>query len=248
MEHTQHTQQHRYITDILDKIKNKEISVHSKTFFRLKWLAFTILVFAICVVSIMLCSFILFVIHITGQPQLIDFGVQGLKLAFFIFPWMLFILDIILIILLGSLTRHTSFGYKIPGIYVLLGVLCIIGISGYIVEAKTSFHRNMFMREDRRNLPFVGSMYKNVRRTPPLGYEIYTGQVFAIDEQYVVVDLDIPTSVGTTSRVVLRFNTNIEQEIIPPNVGDTVFVSGKIVNGEIFNAKLKIFPVLPSLR
>jgi len=247
MENTKPTQQHTRIEDILHKIQNKEISIHSKTFFRLKWLAFTILVAAICFVSVMLCSFILFTIEATGQPHLIDFGTQGLKLAFFIFPWLLFIIDIVLIVLLGSLTRHTSFGYKIPGIYILLGAVCIIGVSGYIVESKTTFHKNMLMRADSKHLPFVGPMYRNVRRAPPPGYEIYRGTVVDAGEGFVLVTLDAyDTDVvsTTTTQVFVRFASS-SPYLSEVMVGQTVLISGKIVEGQIIHPRLKVVPRLP---
>lgn len=247
MENTSTTQQHNRITDILHKIQNKEISVHSKTFFRLQWLAFAILVLAICLVSVILCSFILFTIEVTGQPHLIDFGTQGVMLAFFIFPWMLFFVDIFLIMLLVSLTRHTSFGYKIPGIYVLLSVVCIIGVSGYIVESKTTFHKNMLIRADTKRLPLIGSMYQNVRRAPPRGYEIYRGIVIDAGEGFVLVTLDTDredTIHATTTRVYVRFASSSPQ-LANVVVGQTVLISGKIIDGQIMHPRLKVVPQLP---
>ncbi len=249
MENTQHTQQHTRIENILHKIQNKEISIHSKTFFRLQWLAFTILVIAICFVSVMLCSFILFTLEVTGQPHLIDFGTQGLLLAFFLFPWLLFVIDVVLIALLVSLTRHTSFGYKIPGIYILLGVICIIGVSGYIVESKTSFHRNMLMRADKKHLPVVGSMYRNVRRAPPSGYEIYRGTVVDAGQGFVLVTLDTDREdvvSTTTTQVIVRFASS-SPELSQIGVGQTVLISGKIVEGQIVHPRLKVVPRLPSV-
>lgn len=246
MEHTSSQHNIKNISDVLNKIKNKEISVHSKTFFRLQWLAFGMLVVSICLVSVLLCSFILFTIDITGQPYLIDFGTQGLKLVFFIFPWMLFMIDVVLIFLLVSLTRHTSFGYKIPGIYILLGTFCIIGISGYVVETKTAFHRNMFIQAHKSHVPFVGPMYKKVRPPLPPGYEIYRGMVTDRGAGFVLVTLDTPDDniASGTRRVYVRFASSSPQHA-PVLVGQTVLISGKIVEGQIVHPKLKVVPRLP---
>jgi hypothetical protein len=242
------TSQHNtHIGDILQKIQSKEISIHSKTFFRLKWLAFILLVIAICVISVALCSFILFTIRMTGQPYLLEFGSQGIKLAFIIFPWILFLVDGLLIILLGSLTRHTSFGYKIPGIYILIMVMVIVGLSGYVVESKTMFHRNMLMQADKKQLPVFSSIYKNVRRAPPLGYEIYRGVVVQEGEGYIDVNIDMEDGLGTTTKITVTFPTTTPA--MPRiGLGQTIFVSGKITDGQIINARLKPIPQLPPLQ
>lgn len=236
-----------YIADILHKIQSKQIPVHSKTFFRLKWLAFVVLALAICTVSVALCSFILFTIRMTGQPHLIDFGSKGVELAFIIFPWMLFLIDGLLILLLGALTRHTSFGYKIPGIYILVAVIGIIGVSGYIVETKTSFHKNMLYYADKKQLPFFQSMYTSVRRAPPKGYEIYRGVVIGEGPGFLRIDIDDEEGIGTSTRILVRMSTSTS-EVLDIHMGHTVFISGKIINGQIVDARIKRAPRLPPPR
>lgn len=251
MESTQSSQQHTIdsrISEILEKIKHNEISIHSKTFFRLKWLAFALLVASICVVSVLLCSFILFTIQMTGQPYLIDFGSQGVKLLFIIFPWMLFLLDGLLILLLGHLTRHTSFGYKIPGVYIFLGSIFIIGVSGYIVESYTTLHARMLQRADVYNMPIVTSLYKNTRRAPPPGYEIYRGVVVGKGEGYIHVNIENQNQMDPTSQVTVVFSTSSPHTFDMVETGQTVFVSGKIINGQIINARLKPIPRLLEVR
>jgi uncharacterized membrane protein len=237
-----HTQSH--ITDVLQKIQSKEISTHSKLFFRLRWLAFMILVLAICIVSIMLCSFILFTIRMTGQPYLFGFGSQGITLAFIIFPWILFLIDGLLIILLGTLTRHTSFGYKIPGVYILIVSIVIIGLSGYIVESKTAFHIRMLQRADAQRLPIFSSAYQGVRRAPPTGYEIYRGVVVEEGENYIRVNIAVRDQFGTSTNVTVAFATSTPSRN-RIGVGQTIFLSGKIIDGQVINARLKPIPQLP---
>lgn len=256
MEDTNKPQQHThdadaYISEVLHKIQTKKISVHSKTFFRLKWLAFVLLVSAICVVSIALCSFILFTIRMTGQSYLIEFGSKGVELAFILFPWVLFLIDGVLIILLGALTRHTSFGYKIPGIYILVGAIAIISISGYIVDTKTSFHANMLYYADHKRLPLFETMYTRVRRAPPRGYEIYRGIVVKQDDQFIYIDIDDEEGIGTTSTVIVpavQSATCFTHCFGDIEEGQTVFVSGTIVDGKIVNAQLRHAPRLPPPR
>ncbi|MES2622930.1 MAG: hypothetical protein V4576_00815 [Patescibacteria group bacterium] len=233
------------IAGVLQKIQHKEISVHSKAFFRLRMFALIVLVVGICLTSILLCSFILFNIHMSGQPKFLEFGPQGIKLMFIVFPWVLFLIDIILIGLASALIRHVSFGYKIPGIYILLGAIGIIAISGYIVESHTPFHRVMLYRADRNQLPLFDGAYKRVRRPPPEGYGIYRGVIVLKENGVLHIDLDGINGIATTTTVTVKIPEMAGQEI---NIGDSVFIAGKKVDNSIVNARLRIAPRLPPPR
>lgn len=237
---------HNTIAEVLERIKAKKISVHSKTFFRLRLLAFTILLLAICFVSVLLCSFIMFTIRMSGQSNFIAFGSQGVLLFFALFPWILFLLDVLLIGLLGILMRHTSFGYKIPGMYIVGMFLAIIGISGYIVDAKTSFHNNMLFMADKKQLPFFQGAYIKVRRAPPEGYGIYRGVVMVREGNMLYIDIDDAAGVSTSSSVKI----DITNDPRAPHIeqGDSIFISGKIEDGRVTDAKLKMAPRLPPPR
>jgi hypothetical protein len=242
MENTKTTQQNNRITDILHKIQNKEISIHSKTFFRVKAIALTALVIAICIITIILCSFILFTIHITGQSHVIDFGFQGVKLFVYTFPWFLLALDLVLILILGYITRNTSFGYKIPGMYILFAALGIVVVSGYIVESYTSLHTRMLERSQTQQLPLVDSLYKNARRAPPKRFEIYRGVVVEKKEAYMLVDVEHDEVYGSTTQILVRFATTSDPILSDAEIGQTVFISGKMQNGQIMYPKVKIIP------
>lgn len=234
---------HNTIAEVFEKIKAQKISIHSKAFFRLKLFAFFVLLTAICFISILLCSFILFVIRVTGQSDFIGFGSQGVLLFFALFPWILFLLDILLIGLLGMLMRHTSFGYKIPGVYIVGMILVIIIVSGYIVDSKTRFHTHMLHRADKKQLPLLQSMYVNVRRAPPDGYGIYRGVIIEREGDTLYVDIDNVAGLGTSTSVMVNIANHPRAPYV--ELGDSVFISGKIEDGIVTNAKLKIAPRLP---
>ena len=229
--------------DVLEKIQHKQITIHSKNFFRLKMIAFSLLIIAICVTSIVLCSFILFSIRMSGQGEFIRFGSQGILLFFAVFPWFLLLFDLLLIALLGQLMRHFSFGYKIPGVYIAGIIFTVIIIIGYILEAQTSFHRHMLLRADKKELPLFDDVYRGVRRAPPIGYEIYRGVVVFREGDMLYIDLDDEMGTGTSSSVIMNIEDNTEAPHIEQ--GDSVFISGNIVDGKILNARLKRAPRLP---
>lgn len=234
------------VAEVLQKIHSQKISIHSKMFFRLRLLAFTLLIIGICITSILLCSFIMFVIRMSGQSDFIGFGSQGVLLFFALFPWILFLIDVIMIGLLGMLMRHTSFGYKIPGIYIVGMVLAIIVISGYVVDSKTSFHKDMLFRADKKQLPLFEGAYIRVRRAPPTGYGIYRGVVVLREGNMLYIDIDDATGLATSSSV----SIDITNDPRAPHIeqGDSVFIAGKIVNGVVTDARLKMAPRLPPPR
>lgn len=234
------------VAEVLQKIHSQKISIHSKMFFRLRLLAFTLLIIGICITSILLCSFIMFVIRMSGQSDFIGFGSQGVLLFFALFPWILFLIDVIMIGLLGMLMRHTSFGYKIPGIYIVGMVLAIIVISGYVVDSKTSFHKDMLFRADKKQLPLFEGAYIRVRRAPPAGYGIYRGVVVLREGNMLYIDIDDATGLATSSSV----SIDITHDPRAPHIeqGDSVFIAGKIVNGVVTDARLKMAPRLPPPR
>lgn len=234
------------VAEVLQKIHSQKISIHSKMFFRLRLLAFTLLIIGICITSILLCSFIMFVIRMSGQSDFIGFGSQGVLLFFALFPWILFLIDVIMIGLLGMLMRHTSFGYKIPGIYIVGMVLAIIVISGYVVDSKTTFHKDMLFRADKKQLPLFEGAYIRVRRAPPTGYGIYRGVVVLREGNMLYIDIDDATGLATSSSV----SIDITHDPRAPHIeqGDSVFIAGKIVNGVVTDARLKMAPRLPPPR
>jgi hypothetical protein len=249
MEKETHTKQNteEKIQGVLNRIKHHEITAHSKLFFRLRMVAFIVLLVAICLTSILLCSFILFNVKMSGQPRLLEFGPQGIRLLFTVFPWVLFLVDIILIALASVLMRHLKFGYKVPGVYILIGALGIIAISGYLVESHTPLHRRLLLKADRRELPVFEKAYTRLRRAPPEGYGIYKGTVILREADVLHIDLDDTTGTATSVSVTVEIPNSANG---PGNIqiGDSVFIAGKRVDNTIINARIKTAPRLPPPR
>ena len=65
------------IQNILEKIRKNELTLKPKTYFRLRFAAFILVVVVLLVVSSFLSSFILFTIRASGQASLLGFGPSG---------------------------------------------------------------------------------------------------------------------------------------------------------------------------
>ncbi len=210
------------IQNILEKIRTNELTLKSKQYFNLKFAALIILILAVFIVSIFLSSFIVFMLRVGGHASLVGFGPSG---------WKLFILEIALIILLEWFLRSFRFGYKVPVLYLLSGILGLMLITGFLVD-KTSLHDLLLRRADEHHLPGAfRDFYEGVRRPPPQGYGVFRGTVANVDSGGLIVNLDNPDGIGTTTPVKVSF-TNPDADMVA-KVGDRVFIKGEMVNGEI---------------
>ena len=87
-------------------------------------------------------------------------------------------------------------------------------------------------------------MYRKVRRPPPYKEGIYRGIVTGVNKNIFTVniesELDETTSVYN---VIIPASENID--LI--KVGDNIFISGEIINGDIQAKVIQIAPPLPSI-
>jgi hypothetical protein len=229
--------------DILEKIRRNELMLKPKIYFRLRFVAFLLVVFVVLVVSVFLSSLILFTIRASGQASLIGFGPAGWQVFLILFPWGLSTLEVGLIILLQYLLRSFKFGYKIPILYLLGGVLVIMLLSGFAID-KTPLHNILLRQADENHLPPpFGNLYEGARRLPPPGYGIFFGTLTGIKGNALIINLLNPmdSSTATIMTVILPpGQTTVEEK-----VGDRIIIQGKIIDGEIQAQDIKNVNNLP---
>lgn len=225
------------ITDILEKIKNNELVQKPKIYFRLKLVALIVLLLVVTVVSVLLSSFILFSLNVSGHASLIHFGMTGWQAFLVFFPWELALFEIILLVLLEYLLRSFRFGYKIPILYLFLGVMALMIVSGAVVE-QTPLHSRILERADQEHLPPpLGVLYENTRRPPARDSGIFRGTIETIEDSLLIVSLDNPRGRGTTTPVTVRIpQGQALEELI---VGDRVFIRGRLEEESIKAIQIK---------
>src|SRR4051812_38105080 len=107
------TQQQNTVKDsILEKIKAGEVSMRPRSYFVLKSIILGILAIIGIFVSSLLLSFIFFSLHVSGRLFLLGFGGRGIEAFILLFPWKLFLIDLIIVFVLQSLIKQFRFGYK----------------------------------------------------------------------------------------------------------------------------------------
>lgn len=230
---------------ILKDIRSGDVSMRPRLYFVLKIAALVASVFGVVAISVFIFNFILFTVRISGQENLLGFGPRGWEIFVFHFPWHLLVLDIALIIGLQWLLRQFKFGYKIPILYLLLGLLCITIVAGFALDRGTPFNDRLYQMRGRGLPPPLGGFYDRANRPPPLGSGVCRCTITDISGNVLTVQDSRSTS---TLTVILPAN-DPRATTTSLQVGDMVLVAGDEKDGVInaFGVR-KISPDDPGLR
>ncbi len=228
--------QHDKISAILEKIKKQELDPHSRTYFRLQFFALIVMVLALVMVSVFFASFLAFTFRASGHGTLLDMGLSGTQIFLLLFPAKLLFLEIILIFLVEYFLRTFKFGYRVPVLYLFVGVVGIVVISGFVVD-RSALHEVMLDKADQEILPPpLRGFYESVRRPPSASHGVFKGIIAGISSSTMNVELDNPMGIGTSTPVVVLLPQAGYIQQLPPiqfRTGDRIVISGELVNGQI---------------
>jgi hypothetical protein len=218
--------------NVLGKINSNEVKMIPKFRFTIRLIGLIFLVILTLVVSSLLVSYILFTLKISGQLFLLGFGLKGLQVFIFLFPWVFLFVDILLIFLLGWFLKQFSFIYHKPLLYLVFGTLFTIAIVGYVINL-TSVHGNLLRMSQNRQLFVLHNMYgdlDDIKINDGVLRGIVTdinGDRFTVrqddfdndnDEKYEIIDLSGMSIINASELV---------------SIGEDVFVAGDRVDGII---------------
>ncbi len=147
------------MTDIKDNIL-KAIEA-GKVSMRPRWhfvLQAALLLIGTVLAVLALVYLVSFIFYISGQRH-------GLGELLSSLPWLLLLLAAVFIVILEILVRKYSFAYRKPMLYTVFLILALVIVSGFLI-ARTSFHRNLFDRAHRGELPFGGPFYRHYEPRP----------------------------------------------------------------------------------
>lgn len=212
--------------DILQKIKSGEIKMKPKIFFVIKAGFFALLFLVLLFFAIYLVSFIVFMMRASGLWFLPVFGLEGFKILFGSFPWILIILVFGLIIFSEFFAEHFAFVYKKPMVYSLLAVILIVIILG-ITTAFTPMHAGIFRKVSENNLPVIRPFYDQISNIRP--ENMHNGIISEIDE----VDFNIQSLRGENFKVIpCKQNKGRIPKIL--SKGERVIIMGPIKDNIIY--------------
>lgn len=120
---------------ILQKIESDDVTMHSGAYFATRTAAAVVVSFAVLLLTIFICNFIVFSIRIAGHNPFARSDATELALFLKFFPWPFLLLDIALMVLLRQLLKHFRFGYLLPAVYVfLILIAATISVSLFLDE------------------------------------------------------------------------------------------------------------------
>lgn len=191
--------------------------------FVLKVAALAAVLVGIVLVSVFILNFILFSIRISSQDVLLGFGTRGIEAFLSLFPWSLLAIDILLVFGAQWLLREFKFGYKLPIVYVLAGLLVATGAAGFVLDRGTGLNDELLSRFDHDELHGpVGQLYGAARHLPPPGQGICRCVITAINGN----TLTVVDSRSTTTLTVVVPEDDPHATTSGLSVGDVIVIAG----------------------
>ncbi len=208
--------------EVLNKIRTGNVQMKPKAYFVFKILLVAFVAALMVIVAAWIVSFIVFSLRVSERVVLLGFGWRGIESFFWLFPWRLFLIEIVLIVLLNWLLHHFRFSYRSPLLYSLTGGILLSGVIAIVMNSG-SLQENLFQRYQQNNLPLIGGMYEKIMK-PDDKPEILRGMIVDIQHDSLLIK---NTDEETALIKVLLPEAAMLNQIF--NVGDEVFVAGDLV-------------------
>jgi hypothetical protein len=220
--------------EVLSEIKTGKINMRPRFYFGLKLVALILVAFVVLLISSFLVSFIIFSIIESGRMFVLGFGFRGVCIFFVLFPWLLLLIEILLIVLLEWLIKQFKFGYLMSLTTLSLIILCLsIAIS--IIIGSTPIHPALLRRAEQKSLPVFGNFYRGIHRPPPQNGFI-RGTISAIGTSSFTMIQTMDADCGSTTAQITSVILPTPQAIAGLLVGDTVLVVGQQFQDHLIRA------------
>ena len=129
---------------LLEQIKQGELTMHSKFYFRLKFALACLIIFFTLLLAIFILTFIFF----------------SWRASEGIFPLSLLIADLVLIWLCELLVRRFRFGYKRSVLYLVLAISAVTIATSVVIDQITDLQEGLAEQNEQHDLPFIGIFYE----------------------------------------------------------------------------------------
>jgi hypothetical protein len=210
---------------VFEKIKSGQVKMHPKIYFVLKSVLAVLAVVIFVLFILYLVSFIIFSLRASGTWFMPRFGFPGLKIFFISLPWVPIAIAGVLVVLLEVLAKRFNFIYRKPIIYSFLGIVLIAIVGGFLLE-KTPLHSILFSKARERDLPGIGSIYREFGSPRTKDGQMGT-VIIELENGYIIQRPDG----GTTTVIVTEKTRTPKDETIEE--GDNIIVIGKSEDGQV---------------
>ncbi len=219
-------QQHIH-EQVLSRVKSGSVHMRSRAYFFLRVTTTAVTALLVLGISSLILSFIGFSIHASGQDILLGFGARGIGTFFALFPWPLFIADLLLMLALEWCLQGFRFGYRFSLVSIFVLTFAMSWFLGFLIEL-TPLHDSLLSAADRGELPIAGGLYEHIR-DPHHDLGIFRGTVFSVQNGQVMIghdDGDHDPDDGT-------WTVALPPDTPPPQVGDRMLVFGSSTGSQV---------------
>jgi hypothetical protein len=209
---------------VLEKIGHGDVRKHSRAYFVVQMSLIIVLFILALALAMFVLSFGIFTVHESGEQFLLGFGSRGVLAFFALFPWMALIIDILLFAIIEWLLRRFKFGYRIPVLRAVLGII-VLAVAGGVIVMLTPLHATLLQRAQNDALPVLGEWYEAID-APHADQGAFCGTISSINgNTFVIVNDDGDRDVDDGTWTVLA-PAGFDMASI--NVGDRVYVAGSV--------------------
>lgn len=217
---------------VLAKIRTGKVKAQSRAHIALSIAALIITALAILAVSALLINYIAFGLRVTQRDALLGFGPRGISAFLRLFPWPLVILDLLLVGVGEWLLRSFKFGYRIPVLYLSIGILIVVAALGVSLDRATPLNETLMMQADRHALPQpVGAVIERLRAADRPAQGVCRCVALSVGTTTITA---YDSAMGTTSTytIVLPRDSRATTSV---RAGDVLFVAGD-TDDQVFRA------------
>ena len=219
---------------ILKAIHEHRVNMRPHWQYALKALGIISLLVIITAYLLFHASFFFYALHQNGSLLLPGFGINGIARLFNSFPWDLFLIGLILIIIISALIGQKTRAYRLPFIYTLAGVLAIATITSILI-AWSPFHERFKQLATDDKLTILTPIYQQYATEEPS--ETFIGEITSAEEnQFTLIDRR-----GYFIQVVISEKTDI-QAGYSIKAGEACIVIGDLQKGQVIAEAINQLP------
>ena len=222
---------------VFEKIRKGNIRIKPRIYFVMQVVLLVALSFLALALAVFIMSFVIFSLQESGEQFLLSFGHRGILTFLVLFPWTIFIIDILLFVIIEWLLRRFKFGHRIPVLYIFATIIGVAFIFSVIINF-TQFHSFLLNKADNDELPVLGKWYESIHDSHA-AQGVFRGNIISIQNNTFVMshdDKDLDADDGTWT-----ISLPSGSDILNLHIGDNVYVAGNVTGGIVHAYGIQVF-------
>lgn len=220
---------------ILKAIHEHRVNMRPHWRYTLRMVGLIVLLMVIAAYLLFHASFFFYALHQNGSLLLPGFGINGISRLFNSFPWDLFAIGLILVVIISAIVGQKTRAYRLPFIYTLAGILAIATLVSVLI-AWSPFHEKFNQMATDDNFSVITPIYQQYTIEEP--GETFIGEITQVDDkQFTLIDRR-----GYVIKVRVTNSTNIQKGFSIAK-GEATIVIGDLQNGWVNAEAINTLPL-----